>query len=60
MKRIEKVESMVSNALNYPVWIIKEGKEYKIQKINDGSFLTQYNKTLLFKNLNEIIKYIEK
>ena len=57
MKRIEKVGALISNVLSYPVWIVREHKGYKIQKVNDGSFLTEYNEILIFRNLNEIIEY---
>ena len=57
MKKIEKVGILVSNALGYPVWIVKVGHWYKIQKINDGNFYEYNNEVLLFENLNAIIEY---
>lgn len=53
--RSEKLEKDLSNYLGYPVWIVKKGRYWKIQRVDNGNFVNY----LRFKNLDEIEGFIE-
>lgn len=54
--RSEKLEKDLSNYLGYPVWIVKKGRYWKIQKVSDGNYINY----MRFINLDEIAEFIEK
>lgn len=55
MCRSEKLESGLSNKLGYSVWIVKKGRFWKVQRVDNGNFVNY----LRFKNLDEIEGFIE-
>lgn len=54
-KKIEKIEALLSDFLNRPVWLVKRNGGYIVQDIATGNFEDRY----FFKNLAEVEEFIQ-
>ena len=55
MKKIEKMEALLSDYLNRAVWLVKKNGGYIVQDIATGNFEDRY----FFKNLAEVEEYAQ-
>lgn len=54
-KKIEKIEALLSDFLNRPVWLVKRNGGYIVQDIATGNFEDRF----FFKNLAEVEEFIQ-
>lgn len=55
MKKVEKMEALLSDYLNRPVWLVKRQGGYIVQDIATGNFEDKF----FFKNLAEVEEYTQ-
>lgn len=55
MKKVEKMEALLSDYLNRAVWLVKKNEGYIVQDIATGNFEDRY----FFKNLAEVEEFVQ-
>lgn len=53
--RSEKLEKDLSNKLGYSVWIVKKGRFWRVQRVDNGNYINY----LRFQTLDEIEDFIK-